>query len=147
MLHNLLLSPCGTNTLLYSIFTLGIEENVDQTLINSVIMVKSNSQDESELIVGPVNKHAISCSYPKWELQSDLLCVGVKEMTCRGATVRHVLLHFCAFSSVYYTGPPSLRTHSQWEAGKCLDGPGGPLCLAISCFELFSRSDCALKCK
>lgn len=41
-------------------------------------------------------------------------------------------------SSVYYTGPPSLSTHSQWEIGKCLDGPGGPLCLAISCFELIA---------
>lgn len=59
-------------------------------------------------------------------------------MTCRAATVRHVLLHSCAFSRVYYNGPPSLSTHSQWEAGKCLDGPGGPLCLAISRFELIA---------
>lgn len=52
--------------------------------------------------------------------------------------MRLVLLHFCAFRRVYYTGSLSLSTHSKQEADKCLDGPGGPLCLSISRFELMA---------
>lgn len=75
------------------------------------------------------NKHQIQ--YPRWvrvnrrsgEQTRNLMQLPQMRIAERLAVRRggkrwhvevHVLLHFCAFSSVYYIGPPSLSTHSQW---------------------------------